>query len=202
MKKGLLVVISGPSGAGKGTVLERVKQITENVEFSISATTRLPRPGEVDGVNYFFISDEKFFDMKKKNEFLESQKVYNHYYGTPRSYVEEIRNKGIDVILEIDTQGAFQIIKENDDVVSIFMTPPTKQELFERLRKRSTESENDLAIRFKWAHEEYNKIYVYDYVIINDKVETSAINIKNIILAERLKTKRNVDFIEKIKEEK
>ncbi len=202
MKKGLLIVISGPSGAGKGTVLARVKQIMGNVEFSISATTRKPRPGEVNGVNYFFIDDETFFEMKKKNGFLESQKVYNHYYGTPKSYVEELRSQGIDVILEIDTQGAFQVIKENEDVVSIFMTPPTKQELFERLRKRSTESESDLAVRFKWAHEEYNKIYVYDYVIINDKVEDSARDIKNIILAERLKTKRNADFIEKIKEEK
>lgn len=199
-KKGLLIVLSGPSGAGKGTVLQHVSRKLDRVEYSISATTRKPRKGEVDGKNYFFVTRKKFKQMIDNGEFLEHQKVYNEYYGTPKKFVSNLRDNGIDVVIEIDVQGAIEVIK-NEDCVSIFLTPKDKETLRKRLKKRATESAGEIERRIEWAKNEYEMAKYYDYVIINEDVDVCADNVCAIIKAERHRTRRLSDFLERINTE-
>lgn len=198
MAKGFLLVISGPSGSGKGTVCKEVLEQNEDVVFSISSTTRRPRVGEVDGVNYFFWDMDKFQDTIKNNGFLEYAKVHNNYYGTPKDFVLEEIDKGEIVLLEIDVQGALQIKKNYKNVVFVFLLPPTMNELKNRIIKRGTETEEDINRRFKNAFEELNFVGEYDYFVINDRIEEAVKNINHIIQAEKLRVKRHKDIKEKI----
>ena len=168
--KAKLFVVSAPSGCGKGTILAEVFKEKE-VYYSVSCTTRKARDGEVDGVHYNFIDDKKFEEMIKNNEFLEYAGFVGNYYGTPKAKVEEMLDKGIDVILEIETQGAFQVKEAMPDSVLLFILPPSVKEIERRLNKRGTESQDVIAKRVSQAKGEIEKAYKYDYVIMNDALE-------------------------------
>lgn len=196
-RKGILFVISGPSGTGKGTVLKEVFKNIKNLHYSVSATTRAPRNGEIDGVNYFFISQEKFDDMVKNDEMLEYVSKFTNNYGTPKKAVKDMLESGKDVILEIETIGSTKV-QNCMDCVSIFIAPPSLKDLWERLDKRNTEVESKKRIRFETSREELLSAYHYDYLVINDVVSECAQNVVNIITSERCKVCRNKEVIEKI----
>jgi len=198
MSKGFLLVISGPSGSGKGTVCKKLLEKNEDLIFSISATTRKPRVGEIDGVNYFFIDKNKFNKMVDNEEFLEYANVHNNHYGTPKKFVLSEIEKGNIVILEIDVQGALQIKKSYPEGVFVFLLPPSMKELKNRIVKRGTETEKDINIRFKNAFEELKFLNEYDYFVVNDKVLDAVEKIETIIEAEKLKVKRHDNIIQKI----
>lgn len=198
--RGLLIILSGPSGAGKGTVLKNALENNNNLRCSVSVTTRTPRPGEIEGVNYFFRSKDEFKRMMINNEFLEFQEVYGNYYGTPLSYVEQLRDKGVDVILEIDVKGALSVKERVDDAVMIFLAPKNKQTLAERLIGRATEDEDSLQTRLTAAESEIRQSRMYDYLVINEIVDVCANDILNIVRAEKCKVQRNVDFVNKFSE--
>lgn len=198
MSQGFLLVISGPSGCGKGTVSQALLERNEDIVFSISSTTRKKRIGEEDGVNYFFIDKEDFNQKTKNNEFLEHAFVHNNYYGTPRDFVLKEIEKGEIVLLEIDVQGAMQVKKNYKNVVFVFLLPPTMAELKDRITKRGTETPEDIQRRFENAFEELNFVGEYDYFVVNDKVENAVLDIENIIRAEKLRVKRHSDIKEKI----
>ena len=198
MSKGFLLVVSGPSGCGKGTVCSNLLQKNEDFTFSVSATTRQPRCGETEGVNYFFIDEEKFINMVKDNEFLEHAHVHSNYYGTPKKFVLDEIRKGKVVILEIDVQGALQVKAAYPEAVFIFLLPPSMKELKDRIVKRGTETEKDIDIRLNNAFEELKFIDEYDYIVINDEVIKAVEKIEAIITAEKLKAKRHKNILEKI----
>ena len=203
-KKGLLLVISGPSGAGKGTICKVLMKRNEDLKLSVSATTRQPRTGEVEGVNYFFLTHEKFNDMISKNEFLEYAQTYSNFYGTPKGPVMECLEKGQDVVLEIEMQGARQVKQIYPDAILIFVLPPTLNELQSRLSSRGTETEEQMQERLSCAFEEIKQIKDYNYFIFNEtnKEVEAAIEIENIISAEKNKSARyEDDIIRKFKEE-
>lgn len=198
MAKGFLLVISGPSGCGKGTVSKELLDRNKDIVFSISATTRKKRPREDDGVNYFFLDEEEFKQKIEDDEFLEYAFVHNNYYGTPREFAIREIDKGEIVLLEIDVQGALQVKKNYKNVVFVFLLPPTMDELKDRIIKRGTESEEDIERRFKNAFKELDFVGVYDYFVVNDKVENAVADIEHIIEAEKLRVKRHVGIKEKI----
>lgn len=189
-RQGLLIVISGPSGAGKGTICKALLQKKKELKLSVSCTTRSPREGEKEGVNYYFISKDKFEEMIAKNEFLEYATVYGNYYGTPRSYVEEELKKGNDVILEIDIQGALMVKEKYPEGVFIFILPPSMEELKNRIIKRGSETEDSLNTRFTAAFEEIKYMSKYDYAVVNDYVDEAVKKIECIIIAEKCKCNR------------
>lgn len=190
-KKGLLLVISGPSGSGKGTVLSQVFSNNPNIFYSISATTRSPRPGDVDGEQYYFLTKEQFEQKIKDGGMLEYAEYCGNYYGTPKAPVEEKCANGFDVVLEIEVQGAIQVKKLNPDCVTIFITPPSLEVLEKRLRGRGTEPENVIESRLETARKEMALKDKYDYIVVNDKVSDAASKIQSIIVAEKLKAGRN-----------
>ncbi len=184
MKKGLLIIISGPSGVGKGTVRSYIMDdISLNLAFSVSCTTRAPREGEVDGRDYFFISKEEFEQKIKEDRFLEHAYFCGNYYGTLNDYVEKLRNEGKNVIVEIETQGARQILAKlnGDDEISIFIIPPSLEELERRIRGRKTETEEKIKERLAKAEEELKLAPLYDYVVQNVTPKTCGEEIKQII---------------------
>ena len=181
MKKGFLLVISGPSGVGKGTVLHDLMNTQKNLVYSVSVTTRKQRPGEIEGVSYFFKTHEKFEKMIEEDKFLEYAKVHDNYYGTPKEFVEEKINEGKIVILEIDVQGALNVKKNIDNGVYIFLAPPSLSELKNRIVNRGTETESDINLRMSNAKKELSYIKNYDYLVVNDHLN-SAINLVNEII--------------------
>ncbi|MBP9027647.1 MAG: guanylate kinase [Aminivibrio sp.] len=179
--RGKLFVLSGPSGAGKGTLRKKVFETVQDIRFSISCTTRPPRQGEKDGVDYRFISEEAFLSLLREDKFLEHAEVHGHYYGTLRDDVEQALLSGLDMVLEIDVQGAFQIREKMPESILVFVSPPSLEELERRLRERGTESGEDLRIRLQNARLEMMKSGDYDYVIVNDDAERASVELKSII---------------------
>ncbi len=196
-KRGLLVVISGPSGVGKSTVVRRLFKVSPELKMSISSTTRPPRPGEVHGQHYFFITQEEFDARVREGKFLEWAKVHGSYYGTPRSFIEEKLEKGESVVLEVDVQGASSIKrivesgKMRASAVFIFLIPPSVDILAFRLKKRKTEDEEVVNYRLRAAIAELQVMEKYDYIVVNDKVESAAEKIRAIINVERERTLLN-----------
>ncbi len=191
LSTGFLLVISGPSGSGKGTVSQALMSKRDDIVFSISATTRKPRPNEINGENYFFLTHDEFEKMKEDGEFLESAFVHTNYYGTPKKFVMDEIEKGEIVLLEIDVQGALQVKKNYKNVVFVFLLPPTMDELRNRIVKRGTETEEDINTRFTNAFKELDFVGEYDYFVVNDEVENAVKDIEAIIVAERLRVKRH-----------
>ena len=198
MSKGFLLIISGPAGTGKGTVCKELLERNKDIIFSVSSTTRNPRVGEEDGINYHFIEEDKFKGMIERNEFLEHAFVHTNYYGTPREFVMDEIEKGEIVLLEIDVQGALQVKKNYSEAVFIFLLPPTMEELKNRIVKRGTESEEDINTRFENAFKELDFVGEYDYFVINDKIEDAVESVEAIIKAEKLRVKRHSDIKDKV----
>ena len=190
-ERGLLIVFSGPSGVGKGTVRQEIFSTPDHkFEYSVSMTTRAQRPGEFDGKVYFFRSREEFEELIRKGQMLEYAEYVGNYYGTPLTYVNETLDKGIDVFLEIEVQGALQVKKKVPDAVFIFLTPPDLNELQERLVGRGTDSEEVIAQRIERAREEIALMSEYDYAIVNDEVPLAAERVKRVIEAEHFRVDR------------
>ena len=201
MSKGVLTVVSGFQGAGKGTVMKRLIQKYDDYALSISVTTRKPREGERDGIEYFFKTKEEVEAMIENDEFLEYARYVDNYYGTPRFYVEEMLAKGKNVILEIEIQGAMQIKAKNQEAVLVFVTPPSFEELRNRLVGRGTETADVIESRLKRASEEAEGMPSYDYILVNDQVEDCVDRLHQIILSEHAKAQRNEEFINTIQQE-
>lgn len=198
MAKGFLFVISGPAGTGKGTVCKEILNRNKDIVFSVSATTRKPRVGEMEGVNYFYIENDEFESMVENKEFLEYAHVHTNYYGTPKKFVMDKVKQGEIVLLEIDVQGAMQIKENYSEAVFVFLLPPTMDELKNRIIKRGTETEEDINRRFENAFKELDFVGNYDYFVINDRVEEAVSDIETIIKAEKLRVKRHSDIKNKI----
>ncbi|HFH8757585.1 TPA: guanylate kinase [Streptococcus agalactiae] len=190
-ERGLLIVFSGPSGVGKGTVRQEIFSTPDHkFDYSVSMTTRPQRPGEVDGVDYFFRTREEFEALIKEGQMLEYAEYVGNYYGTPLSYVNETLDKGIDVFLEIEVQGALQVKSKVPDGVFIFLTPPDLEELEERLVGRGTDSPEVIAQRIERAKEEIALMREYDYAVVNDQVSLAAERVKRVIEAEHYRVDR------------
>jgi guanylate kinase len=196
-RRGLLLVMSSPSGAGKTTLSRALLASDHHIRMSVSVTTRPPRPGELDGKDYFFISKERFFEMRDQDELLEWAEVFGHLYGTPRLPVDDALAKGRDVLFDIDWQGTQQLEQAmGDDLVRIFILPPSTDELRERLIKRAQDSASVVAKRMAEASREMSHWAEYDYVIVNDDVATASAEITAILTAERLRRKRRIGLTE------
>ena len=190
-ERGLLIVFSGPSGVGKGTVRQEIFSTPDHkFEYSVSMTTRQKRPGEVDSVDYFFRTREEFEELIKNGQMLEYAEYVGNYYGTPLTYVNETLDKGIDVFLEIEVQGALQVKKKVPDGIFIFLTPPDLDELKDRLVGRGTDSEEVIRQRIERAKEEIALMREYDYAVVNDEVPLAAERVKRIIEAEHFRVDR------------
>ena len=185
MRKGTLYVFTGPSGAGKGTVLSRLLSEDEKLFFSISATTRAPRPGEKDGVQYYFLTKEDFEAKIAANACLEHAKYVDNYYGTLEAPVNEKLEEGYDVILEIEVQGAMQVHQKRPDAVMVFIAPPSFEELAARLRGRGTEDEEKVRKRLETAKEELKSRDRFDYVVVNDEIDRAVRELQGILAARR-----------------
>ena len=199
-KKGLLIVVSGFSGAGKGTAMKRLIQKYDDCSLSISATTRTPRPGEVDGREYFFKTVEEFESMIEQDQLIEHAKYVNNYYGTPCDYVENQLATGNNVILEIEIQGALAVKSKYPEAVLMFMVPPSAQELKSRLINRGTEDMATINARLARAVEESEGVEEYDYIVVNDDLEKCVDDINSIIVSEHCKAVHNLDLINNIRE--
>lgn len=200
--KGILIVVSGFSGAGKGTLMKSLlKQYPGQYTLSISATTRQPRDGEEDGREYFFITKEEFEKMIAQEQLIEYARYVNNYYGTPRAYVEQKLEEGKDVILEIEIQGAMKVKKRFPETVLLFVATPTAGELKRRLTGRGTESEEVIESRLQRAVEEADGMDQYDYLIINDDLERCTKELHDIIQSEHRRSFRNMEFMESIKQD-
>ena len=202
-QRGLLIVISGPSGVVKGTVRKALFEMkNHNLTYSVSMTTRPKRPGEVDGVDYYFTTKEEFEDRIKNNKFLEYAEFVGNYYGTPLDKVNEKLDDGHEVVLEIEVEGALQVKRKVPDCVMIFIVPPSKEDLYKRLKSRGTESDDIINQRIEKANREFKKAKFYDYIVVNDEVNNAADRILAIIRAEHARTYRSIDkYYELIGEE-
>ena len=198
MDRGLLIVISGASGTGKGTVCKKLLAEIPNLAYSISATTRPARVGETDGVEYFFLTVDEFKSWIAEGKFLEYAEVYGNFYGTPAPKIEEHLNRGEDVLLEIDIQGALNVMQKRPDGVYIFLLPPSIDELKKRITNRGTESEETFSRRIKAAANEITVGKKYQYAVVNDTVDAAVAKIKSIIATERCKVIRNENLFESL----
>ncbi len=198
MKKGLLIVVSSPSGGGKGTILSELFKRNENLKMSVSATTRSPREGEVDGVHYYFISKEEFKAKIENGEMLEYANYVSNYYGTPKAPVDKWLSEGKDVILEIEVQGGKQVKEIAPDCVSLFVLPPSLEILEQRLRGRGTETDDVICNRMAQASREIGCVTDYDYAVVNNTVEQAVSDIEAIIAAEKLRVSRDKTIAERI----
>ncbi len=198
MKQGNLIVVSGPSGTGKGTICQALLAEHPEILYSISATTRQPRTGEVNGINYWFTAKDDFKAMIENNELLEWAEVYGNYYGTPIAKIEEMLAGGKDVLLEIDTQGAMNVKQKFPQGVYIYILPPSLTELERRIRTRGTDSEESIQRRLQAAADEIQIGVNYNYLVVNDQVREATNTVAAIIAAERWRTERNLDLLEKI----
>jgi guanylate kinase len=201
MNKGILVVVSGFSGAGKGTVMKRLMEKYDGYALSVSATTRKPRPGEEDGREYFFRTRDEFEKLIEEDALLEYARYVENYYGTPRSYVEEQLQAGRNVILEIEIQGAMKIKEKIPEALLVFVTPPTVEELERRLTGRGTETAQVIADRLARAGEEAEGMGQYDYILVNDTVEECVDHLHQIIVSEHSRVSRNAEFIADIQKQ-
>jgi len=203
-RRGLMLVLSSPSGAGKTTLSRRLLDSDPEIDMSVSATTRKPRPGEVDGTDYFFLSTEDFGIMRNKGEFLESAKVFGNYYGTPRKPVEEALSKGRDVLFDIDWQGTQQLDESApEDLVKVFILPPSAQDLEKRLERRAQDPADVVAARMEKASDEISHYQEYEYIIVNDDVDRAFAALQAILRAERLKRRRLTglsNFVKQLRE--
>ena len=197
-ERGILVILSGPSGSGKDTVLNKLCECDPDVKVSVSMTTREKRDDEIDGVHYYFVTREYFEKKISENRMLEYAEYAKNYYGTPAEPVDEMLSQGKSVILKIEVQGAEKIRNRYDDVISIFLMPPSLRVLEQRLRGRGTEDEETIQHRLFIAREEIRKAYDYDYVVINDTVEKAVEDIKAILCAEKRKIERNKNIISEV----
>ena len=200
-KRGILIVVSGFAGSGKGTLMKELLNQYDNYALSISATTRKPRGQEVDGKEYFFKTVEEFEKMIAQEELIEYANYVGNYYGTPRAYVEEQLASGKDVILEIEIQGALKVKEKFPDTLLLFVTPPSAEILKNRLVGRGTETMDVVEMRMRRAAEEAAGLAAYDYILINDDLQTCVEQMHNIIQSEHFRTSRNVNFMQKIKDE-
>lgn len=201
MRKGILIVVSGFSGAGKGTLMKKLVQEYDDYALSISATTRDPRPGEENGREYFFLKKEEFKQKIAENGLIEYARYCDNYYGTPRAYVEKQLADGKDVILEIEIQGALKVRKQYPDALLLFVMPPGAEELRRRLEGRGTETQDVIDKRMHRAREEAEGIEEYEYIVVNDDLETCVRELHAIIKAAHNTPLRNKDFIEKMRKE-
>lgn len=201
MRKGILIVVSGFSGAGKGTLMKKLVQEYDNYALSISATTRNPRPGEEDGREYFFLKKEEFEQKIAANGLIEYACYCDNYYGTPRAYVEKQLADGKDVILEIEIQGALKVKKQYPDALLLFVMPPSAEELRRRLEGRGTETQDVIDKRMHRAREEAEGIEEYEYIVVNDDLDVCVRELHEIITAAHNTPLRNKDFIEKMRKE-
>lgn len=199
--KGILIVVSGFSGAGKGTLMKRIMEKYDNYALSISATTRAPREGEVDGREYFFKSVDEFEKMIAQEELIEYAKYVSNYYGTPKAYIMEQLKAGKDVILEIEIQGALKVREKFPDTLLLFVTPPSAKELEHRLTMRGTETPDVIASRMARACEEAEFMVHYDYLVINDDLERCVEELHELIQREHRRVTRNMSFIDQMKRE-
>ncbi|MBX7173574.1 MAG: guanylate kinase [Pyrinomonadaceae bacterium] len=196
--RGILFIISSPSGGGKGTLIREVLRTVPNIGYSVSFTTRQIREGEIDGVHYNFISHEQFENLIKQEEFLEYAEVHGNYYGTSKTQVDHETSVGRDIILEIDVQGATLVREKAKDAIGIFILPPSFEVLKERLTARNTETAEDLQLRLKNSRGEVQEYTKFDYVIINDEVTKAVTDLQSVIYAERCKHLRQTEAVEKI----
>jgi len=190
MNKGLLIVLSGPSGVGKGTVCSVLRTKMPDLVYSVSATTRAPRQGEIDGVNYFFKSKEQFQEMIARDALLEYAEYVGNFYGTPRDFVERTLESGKDVILEIEVQGALKVKEKFPEGVFVFLMPPSLDELKQRIVGRGTESQDTINNRMTVAVEEINLLRHYDYAVVNDEIDSACHRIQSIVVAEHCRRDR------------
>ncbi len=191
--KGLLVILSGPSGAGKSTVVSRLLRHRDDIRFSVSATTRSPRPGEEEGVSYFFRSREEFQRMIREDAFLEYAEYVGNFYGTPSSPVDEALAQGFTVLLDIEVQGAAQVLAKRPDAVSVFLCPPSLKELENRLRGRGTDSEEKISGRLEAAKREYGQLSRYSYLVVNEDADIAAKELDAILIAEKCRTNKRIE---------
>lgn len=203
-RRGLMLILSSPSGAGKTTISRMLLESDSNMEMSVSVTTRRKRPGEVEGVDYNFVDPTEFNLMLNRQEFLEHAKVFDNYYGTPKQPVEDTLSAGRDVLFDIDWQGTQQILEHaRADLVTVFILPPSTQELERRLRTRAQDSDEVVAKRMAEAPDEMSHYTEYDYIIVNRELEASVAEVQAILAAERLKRQRLVglgDFVKALRE--
>ena len=195
MRRGKTFIISGPSGVGKSTVLKALLESRENLYFSVSATTREPRVGEIDGTHYHFVDVDTFREWIAQDEFLEYAEYVGNFYGTPKKYVDAAMNRGQDVILDIEVQGAIQVTSKRADTVRIFIAPPSWSELERRLTERGTDSPEKIQKRLLRAKVEFQTAHTYDYFVINDTVENAVGELNAIMTAEHCKPKERMEII-------
>ena len=196
MRRGKTFIVSGPSGVGKSTVLHALLEKRENMVFSVSATTRAPRAGEKDGVDYFFLDVDTFRDWIGRDAFLEYAEFVGNFYGTPKKYVQDAMDRGQDVILDIEVQGAAQVVQKMPEVVRIFIAPPSWKDLEQRLKSRGTDSADKILGRLERAKVEFMEARAYDYIVINDSVENAVAELEAIMTAEHCKANDRVAVID------
>jgi guanylate kinase len=197
-KGGLLIVVSAPSGTGKGTLIKHLMEKNNNIRLSVSATTRKPRQGEIEGQNYFYKSLDEFKKMVENDELIEWVEYCDNFYGTPRQYVDESLDNGLDVVLELEVEGAYNIRNKYPDCVLVFILPPSFDELRKRIENRGTENPEVILKRMDKARKEVTYINNYDYVIINDDISKAVDEINLIIISEKLRVKRNKDILKQL----